>query len=196
MIDFNDLDLINKLFNSILIVEGLVMIILNTLLGYIAIKKFNNTNRTVELKLMIILGMVEIYFGFVILAFSILKLIYGYHVFDKGTESCFASGFIMQINPRVEVCLVTILAVLRYTIVCHRKEKRAARKSSLPSNSYIMCMPFLKHDESSGWVANKKLNIMRIEAYKTNDEALVQVIKKEKRKLVIQLIFDISEVRL
>ncbi|KXN64931.1 hypothetical protein CONCODRAFT_13675 [Conidiobolus coronatus NRRL 28638] len=92
---------------------------------------------------------------------------------------------------------------------------------SLPSSSYIMCQPFLKPGEASGvvnvaislcflipcwittycyfaigWTANKKLGSMRAEAYSTNDEILIRVIKKEKRKLVIQLIFGISEVRL
>ncbi|KXN64929.1 hypothetical protein CONCODRAFT_13673 [Conidiobolus coronatus NRRL 28638] len=90
----------------------------------------------------------------------------------------------------------------------------AIRNDSIPSNSYIMCMPFLKPGEASsivniaislcflipcwittycyfaiGWTANKKLNSMRAEADNSNDEILVQVIKKEKRKLVIQLIF-------
>jgi hypothetical protein len=236
MVDFDDLDLINKVFNSVLIIEGLVMILLNTLLAYILIKKFANVHRTLELKLMIILGIVEIYFGFVTLIFSILKLSYGYHILDQGTYTCFASGILMQINPRIEVCLATILAMLRYTIVCHQKEKTmwfwliilflmslpciviymigAIRMDSLPSNSYIMCMPFLKPDEESsvvnviislcflipcwittycyfaiGWSANKKLNSMRVEAHNTNDEILVQVIKKEKRKLIIQIIF-------
>jgi hypothetical protein len=142
----------------------------------------------------------------------------------------------MQINPRVEVCLATILAILRYTIVCHNKEKSmrfwlillfvmslpciiiymigAIRMDSLPTNSYIMCMPFLKPGEASsivnvaislcflipcwittfcyfaiGWTANKKLNSMKVEANNTNDEILVRVIKKEKRKLIIQIIF-------
>jgi hypothetical protein len=234
--DFNDLDLINKFFNSILIVAGLVTILLNILLVYILIKKFSNPNRTVELKLMTILGIVEIYFGFVMLAFSILKLYNGYHVLDLGTAPCLASGFLMQLNPRVEVCLATILAILRYTIVCHQKEKNiwfwlillfilslpsiviytvgAANQDSKPSVSYIACQPFLNPDKSSniislaislltlipcwittycyfaiGWSANKKLNSMRNDTYNSNDEVLAQVIKKEKIKLIIQLIF-------
>jgi hypothetical protein len=212
------------------------MVLLNTLLAYILIRKFTSSSRTAELQLMLILGILEIYMGSILLSVGILKLIRGYHAFDSGTKSCFASGFIMQWTPRVEICLVTILSLLRYTIVCHQKEKSmrfwliilfilclpctviylygTIRKDSKPTASYIQCQPFLNPDKISslvliilsfcflipcwittycylaiGWSANKKLNSMQNDAYNTNDVAFSQAIKKEKKKLIIQILF-------
>ncbi|KXN69674.1 hypothetical protein CONCODRAFT_7832 [Conidiobolus coronatus NRRL 28638] len=90
----------------------------------------------------------------------------------------------------------------------------AVRKDSKPTTSYIQCQPFLNPDKTSslilillsfcflipcwittycylaiGWSANKKLNIMRVDAVNTNDEMMIQVIKREKLKLVIQIFF-------
>jgi hypothetical protein len=121
--NFNDLGLINKLFCSIVILMGILMVFLNSILAYIIIKKFTNATRTVELKLMLILSIFEIYMGSVISSFSIVKLIYDYHVLDQGTKTCFANGFVIQLTPHVEICLVAVLSLLRCTIVCRQKEK-------------------------------------------------------------------------
>jgi hypothetical protein len=234
--DFNDLVLINKLFNSIVIVLGILMLLLNLLLAYILIKSFTNSSRGTELNLMLFLSVCETTIGCIVIAFSILKLVHGYEVLSQGTEPCLASGFVLQWITRFEICVVTILSLLRYMIVCHQKEKSmrfwlillfimslpctiiylfgSIEKDSKPSTSYLQCQPFLNPDKISslllillsfcflvpcwittycylaiGWSVNRKLNIMRADAYNTNDEMMIQVIKREKRKLAIQIFF-------
>jgi hypothetical protein len=134
----------------------------NCLLVYILLRKcdFKNT----EIRLIFLFAVIELIVGGQLMAMAIFKLIYGYQWFDANTIQCQVFSFLQQWINRVEIATVAILAILRYLIVCHKKELSfvywllillisiipctfvygygAALKDPSPSISYLQCMPF------------------------------------------------------
>ncbi|KXN65192.1 hypothetical protein CONCODRAFT_13309 [Conidiobolus coronatus NRRL 28638] len=56
--------------------------------------------------------------------YAILKLVYGYQATEKGTDLCRFSAFTLVPFCRISLLYISVLATLRYLIVCHKKELR------------------------------------------------------------------------
>ncbi|KXN65371.1 hypothetical protein CONCODRAFT_13061 [Conidiobolus coronatus NRRL 28638] len=144
---------------------------------------------------------------------SIFKFAVGYKFFEKNSIQCAIWGFFMQWLNRVEIVIVCILSTLRYLMRTFFFSYGAILGDAKPSSSYIQCHSFLGSDPFSthislglsfcylipcwittinyflvGWNANKKLNVIKHEAKINNDRACLAELRKQKRKLLGQLI--------
>ncbi|KXN69607.1 family A G protein-coupled receptor-like protein [Conidiobolus coronatus NRRL 28638] len=118
----NDLDFINSLYYSVNLVLCLLTFALNGLVLYIILLKFKA--RSSELKLILLLCSYEIILGIEQLVLSVLKLTYGYHFYDPGSITCLVFGFLRTLIVRIEIILVSVIALWRYLLVIHNIERK------------------------------------------------------------------------
>jgi hypothetical protein len=149
---------------------------------------------------------------------------------------CSFSAFATNLFSRISIINVSILATLRYLMVCRSKEFKLSTWllilflpnagvtifysigfytiDASPSASYFYCNTFTNKSNIStilvsfipffylipcwiatycyfmvGWIANKRLNLMKQEALNSSDEALLISIQKEKFRLWTQIMF-------
>jgi hypothetical protein len=93
----------------------------------------------------------ELISGTSLLLSSIFKLIYGYDYFKEHDYSCWVTSFTIAGNARCELIAITVLAILRYSIVCHNAKKGAVFWLSvyiilLSPVAAIFLYPFIKKD--------------------------------------------------
>jgi hypothetical protein len=119
--DLDDtLTVYSYLGNLIFMVFGTICISSSILVLYICIAKCDG-NAT-EIRLIIIFCSAEIFSSLEFILYSILRFIYGYHVIDKGTDVCKFSAFAIMLFCRISLINISVLAALRYLIVCHQLE--------------------------------------------------------------------------
>ncbi|KXN65368.1 hypothetical protein CONCODRAFT_13057 [Conidiobolus coronatus NRRL 28638] len=119
--DINDLDFINITFNSVLVICSVFNISLNILLVYLIKTKCDL--KSTEIILILVLCCIEITEGSEVLLLAILKFFFGYQFLNKDTLQCQVYGFIMQMFLRIEITMVTVLSIIRYTMVWYKWDK-------------------------------------------------------------------------
>lgn len=121
--NINDLEFVNTLFNSLNIVVSLFTLVFNVLLLYILFTKL--ILKSIELRIILLLSCMQIVFGIELAITSILKLYYGYHLFDAGSTSCQVHGTIISFLLRSEIIIVMALSLYRYFLVIHKIELKS-----------------------------------------------------------------------
>ncbi|KXN64639.1 family A G protein-coupled receptor-like protein [Conidiobolus coronatus NRRL 28638] len=117
MLDINDLDFIRYFFNSIFLLFSVIMIPLNLIILYIL--KFKCEFKRTEITLMFILSIVELFSGFSLFVIPLCLIIIGKPFFEKGSATCQFAVVSYNILIRTGVCIVCIISVMRYLVVCH-----------------------------------------------------------------------------
>ncbi|KXN65794.1 family A G protein-coupled receptor-like protein [Conidiobolus coronatus NRRL 28638] len=231
--DFNDLNFINYAFSSVNLAISSFKILLSLLIFYIILT--NCTFKQPEIILIFILSNLEFISGTSLLLSSIFKFVFGYEYFKAGGYPCWIVSLTIIGNARCEMITITVLAILRYSIVCHNVKQGTlfwlavylmmltpiaaiflypfVINDADPSPSYIFCSPYIKPSPLTQivsfiipliylipcWIvtfcyfeigrkAYKNLRKMKLEAIETNDISLKLNIKKQSKKLTIQLI--------
>jgi hypothetical protein len=230
--DFNNLNFINYTFSSINLAISSFKILLNALIFYIIIQKCNIKHP--EIILIFILSILESLSGVSLFLISILKLIFGYEYINYGSYSCWITSLTITGNTRCEMITIAVLAVLRYSIVCHNFKRGVLfwlviylivilpiavifiypfiMKDANTAPSFMFCSSYMKPSVLTSallyiipliflfpcWIVTfcyfeigrkvyRNLNIMNTEAVSKNDTNLQISIKKQSRKLMIQL---------
>jgi hypothetical protein len=162
--NFNDLNFIHYTFGSISLAIASFKISLSLLIFYIILTKFSF--KQPEIILIFILSTLEFISGASIFLSSVLKLIYGYEFFKTDGYSCWVTSFTITGNARCEIVTIAVLAILRYSIVCHNIKKSIlfwltvylmlllpvvaiflypfVTKDISFSPSYMFCSPYIK----------------------------------------------------
>jgi hypothetical protein len=115
--DLNNLDDINVIFSSILLILSIFILLFTGLILYIILAKIST--KSTEIKVLLILCVVEIELGLSKLVTCILKLLYGKEANSTGTNLCYYIGFEHQLIARIELTVIAYLSTMRYLIVCH-----------------------------------------------------------------------------
>lgn len=233
MTSVNENNIIHSVLYRVTLAFSSFLIIFSAILIYILI--FKISKKTPESKIMLILTIVELELSISKIAISIYKFAYGSTFLDKDTLLCSLSSFDYQLFIRIELDIVSVLAIMRYLIVCHRIEKSfvfwlavtvvvcapasfvytyaAILKDATPSPSKIACYPYMNPGYLSkimnyiipflflipswtitycyfaiGLRVRRKLNQMRSEAQNMNDVQSLIALKRQKIKIIIQLI--------
>ncbi|KXN65242.1 family A G protein-coupled receptor-like protein [Conidiobolus coronatus NRRL 28638] len=229
----NELEVSSLIFDLLFILFSLLMFIFNGILLYILLKRCDLKHP--ELKIILILWFVEILSAIKFLGIGIGKLSGGFNWLKINTIQCYLYATLFNWVGKAEMVIVTILALLRYLIVCHKLEKSfkfwlvaiiigiipstvvyiyaGVVGDAMPSVTLLYCSPFTQPGRVSnimgiivtffllipcwittfcyfsvGYKVNKQLNQMKKEAKINNDSNLITIIKKQKIKLIIQLI--------
>ncbi|KXN65240.1 hypothetical protein CONCODRAFT_13241 [Conidiobolus coronatus NRRL 28638] len=156
------LTLINYICSPFNLVYGLFSFFTSTLLLYICLTKCDT--KSTEIRLIFIFCFIEYISGIEFFFLGLMKLIYGHGIFAPNNLTCKFTGFLILWTTRVDIISVSILATLRYLIVCHKKEVKLLywlitlflsfglitiiyclgiyTNDSGPSPSYLYCQPF------------------------------------------------------
>ncbi|KXN74969.1 family A G protein-coupled receptor-like protein [Conidiobolus coronatus NRRL 28638] len=117
----NNLDDINVIFSSILLILSIFILSFTGLIIYIILAKISS--KSTEIKVLLVLCLVEIELSLSKAVTCILKLTYGKEANNTGTYLCYYIGFEHQLIARVELMVVAYLSLMRYFIVCHNITK-------------------------------------------------------------------------
>jgi hypothetical protein len=112
---------IRHIFNHILIIFGIFIITINFLIMYIIIAKF--TERNAEMKLTLILCIIEYIQGIEFTIQAIIKLIVGYRWFESYSIQYILETTVEWPSVRLGLFTLSIISILRYLVVCHKIEK-------------------------------------------------------------------------
>jgi hypothetical protein len=99
---------------------GFLCISSSSLVLYLCL--FKCDRKATEIKLTCIYCFIEIISSAEFIIYAILKLVYGYEATEKGTDLCRLSAFTLVSFCRISLLYISVLATLRYLIVCHQKE--------------------------------------------------------------------------
>ncbi|KXN67664.1 hypothetical protein CONCODRAFT_10235 [Conidiobolus coronatus NRRL 28638] len=108
----DSLEAYNILANSILNFYAVFIILLNISIGYILLCKLKT--KPSELKLMLVLCIVELIIGISHFCLSVCKLIFGYQIFERDTLYCQVFGFFMQAPLRIVMIINGLLALMSF----------------------------------------------------------------------------------
>jgi hypothetical protein len=162
--NFNNVEFLHYTFESINLLIATFTILLSFVIFCIILTKFSF--KQPEIILIFILSTLEFISGMSLLLSSVFKLIYGYDYFKVNEYSCWVTSFTSAGNSRCELVTIAVLAILRYSIVCHNIKKGAIfwlsiylmiispvaaiflysfiKKDASPTISYIYCSPYIK----------------------------------------------------
>jgi hypothetical protein len=114
--DINDLDIINYIFNPILLLVNIFCLATSIIILYIIVTKCDY--KLPEMAIILILSITHTLSSTSELIFSILKLIFGYEFLRGGSVQCIIFATMVATTLRIELFTIGFLAFMRYAIVC------------------------------------------------------------------------------
>jgi hypothetical protein len=118
--EIDTLDIINYVGCAFYLGLGLVCIFSSTLVMYICLTKCDR--KAAEIILTVVFCAMESISTVNFIVFAVFKLAYGYKVNEIDTNICKFSAIALNIFSKISLVNVSVLATLRYLIVCHKKE--------------------------------------------------------------------------
>jgi hypothetical protein len=116
----NDLDIYFYVSNTLITISSLLCILFSLLVIYICLTRCDR--KATEIVLISIFCSLEAVNGLGYAIYGIIKFIFGYKISESGSSMCLFSAFFLCLFNRFSIIGVSVLAALRYLIVCRKKE--------------------------------------------------------------------------